>query len=74
MTGFKVVLEHQSIIEADSRNLSKLHHILGTCTKLRKIFKKWIKTLLKEGINYVANTKDKLEGMDCTELPFLKTF
>ena len=51
MTGFKVVLGDQSIIEADSRNLSKLHHILGPCTKLRKIFKKWIKTLLKEGIN-----------------------
>ena len=62
MTGFKVVLEHQSIIEADSRNLSKLHHILRTCTKLRKIFKKWIKTLLKEGINYVANTKEGTDG------------
>ena len=62
MTGFKVVLEHQSIIEADSRNLSKLHHILGTCTKLRKIFKKWIKTLLKEGIDYVANTKEGTDG------------
>ena len=63
MTGFKVVLGHQSIIEADSRNLSKLKHIMGPCTKLRKIFKKWIKTLLlKEGINYVANAKEGTDG------------
>ena len=62
MTGFKVVLGDQSIIEADSRNLSKLNHILGPCTKLRKIFKKWIKTLLKEGINYVTNTKEGTDG------------